>query len=843
MDRPEVLKVVDREFLARPGAADRFLREIRAAARLQHPNIVAAYAAIQAGDLLAFAMEYVPGDDLAKVVRGLAKPLPVRTACLYARQVALGLQHAHEKGMVHRDIKPSNLMLLRDGAKHTVKVLDFGLAKPTGTADAPALGGGSNAPADAGLTGYGKMLGTPDYMAPEQWADAAAATIAVDLYSLGGTLYFLLTGLPPFQARSLAEMRKMHETVEPIPLTVRRPDVPAELAGVVGRLMAKDIRKRYPTPADAAQALVPFVTAPAGPVSRSATVPVAPRVPAAPSPVVPVPATQPPLPAATESLTQSLAPAPEESHDPGPAFSKDPLSVLADPPEPRTRRRKSRGPGRMLAAVVAGVVGLGLLIGLGVGGVFRVKTADGEIVLEGVPADAEVLVDGETVTVTRNGDTATVSAVPAGKHGLKVVRGGSVVWLSDGAVVVGGTPVRVRVDPKGPKAIAKIGETTSNGYKTKFLSEMAAYDTKVTDKFPRPGHTDTGVPIALLGELSPHAVFLHPKPDSFSNATFKLDRKWVTFSARVACINPGYDPATPQTFVVLGDGKEIWKSFPVTRKNQPQDCSISVAGVSELSLRVYCPGWNGYAWATWIEPQLSEEPLPPAAPSVPAADPSAHGFTPLFNDKDLTGWDMANPATIRWTNTNGTIRGANSGYRPGQGGSMFTTRRDYGEFHFRCEVLAGQVNGSWVFFRHNRTEAHGARRGYGVFNPGTSSKDVTDGWGIGSLSEDVFQVGMSKVAPAKVEALGIKPGDWYRLEIIARGDSVRVLVNGTQTVDHTATDPPARRGSIGFSCGMLTNVAFRNVEIKELPSIAPQKPTEVIPSVAGFAPLFNGRDL
>ena len=135
MERPVVVKVVNKELLKKPGATDRFLREIRSAARLHHPNVMATYAAIQEGDLLAFAMEYVPGDDLADTVRSLAakgQRMPVAHACHYIRQAALGLQHVHEKGMVHRDIKPSNLVLVRDGSKHTVKILDFGLAKTRG---------------------------------------------------------------------------------------------------------------------------------------------------------------------------------------------------------------------------------------------------------------------------------------------------------------------------------------------------------------------------------------------------------------------------------------------------------------------------------------------------------------------------------------------------------------------------------------------------------------------------------------------------------------------------------------------------------------------------------------
>jgi serine/threonine protein kinase len=154
--------------LARQGTADRFLREIQAAARLHHPNVVAAYIALQLGDLLVFAMEYVEGDDLAKLVRARG-PLPVINAVYFTYQAAQGLQHAHEHQMIHRDIKPGNLILLRQGKKATIKILDFGLAKVT-----------SEGRLDRTLTQAGQMLGTPDYIAPEQTLDAQKADIRAD---------------------------------------------------------------------------------------------------------------------------------------------------------------------------------------------------------------------------------------------------------------------------------------------------------------------------------------------------------------------------------------------------------------------------------------------------------------------------------------------------------------------------------------------------------------------------------------------------------------------------------------------------------------------------------------
>jgi serine/threonine protein kinase len=258
-----VLKAVSRERLYTPEAVERFLREVRAAARLQHPNVVAAYAAFEAGDLLVLAMEYVAGPDLGQVV-ATNGPLPVATACRYVAQAAAGLQHAYQSGVAHRDVKPSNLLLQPAGpAGPTVKVCDFGLAK--------AITPGSGA---ADLTGAGMLLGTPEYIAPKQAADPATADHRADIYGLGCTLYYLLAGRPPFQAAGLLALLDAHRSRAAVPLDQVRGDVPPALAAVVGRMMAKLPAARYQTPAEVEQALHPFLIPPApaagAPLIRSA---------------------------------------------------------------------------------------------------------------------------------------------------------------------------------------------------------------------------------------------------------------------------------------------------------------------------------------------------------------------------------------------------------------------------------------------------------------------------------------------------------------------------------------------------------------------------------------------
>lgn len=402
MDRIEVLKVANRALLVAPGAAERFLQEIQSAAQLRHPNVVAAYAALEIGPLLVFAMEYVPGEDLDKVVKARG-PLPVVNACYYAYQASLGLQHAHEKGMVHRDIKPHNLILTRDGKKAVVKILDFGLAKVTREKAASEK-------VDDGLTGDGKMLGTPHYIAPEQTRDAARADIRADIYSLGCTLYFLLTGKTPFSG-TLIDVLKAHHDVEARPVHHVRPDVPAEVDAVVAKMMAKEPGERYQTPGEVAKALVPFFKPGRSPgLSQSVAVAAAPSF--------------------TDSRSQrSVPPVPSGSSP----VAKEPVWEVVDDPAPERPKRK---PWVLWAAIIAGALCAGLVLALGAGA-FKVKTKDGTIVLENLPDDAEVFVDGERATVTwGDGKKAEIHVKPGTrkvevkKDGFTVI--GEEVAIKDG---------------------------------------------------------------------------------------------------------------------------------------------------------------------------------------------------------------------------------------------------------------------------------------------------------------------------------------------------------------------------------------------------------------------------
>ena len=243
MARQVAIKAIRSEFVQNEEAISRFQTEVRTAAQLTHPNIVAAHDAEEFEGQHFLVMEYVDGKSLNELVASKG-PLPVMRACNFTLQVARGLRHAHKKNMIHRDIKPSNLMATRSGV---VKILDFGLARATQW----------NSKNDRSTT-TGIMMGTADFVAPEQARDAKSADIRSDLYSLGCTLFFILTGNAPFAGDNRLDKVFAHCN-HPFPdVCTLREDVPLELSQIIQRVCAKDARERFQNPDDLIKALRPF---------------------------------------------------------------------------------------------------------------------------------------------------------------------------------------------------------------------------------------------------------------------------------------------------------------------------------------------------------------------------------------------------------------------------------------------------------------------------------------------------------------------------------------------------------------------------------------------------------
>jgi serine/threonine protein kinase len=245
------VKVLPTALAKDPTSLERFYREARALAALHHPNIVRAYDIDQVDGVHFLVMEYVDGSSLEHITEKNG-PMPLMRAAHYVRQAALGLQHAHESaGIVHRDIKPSHILVDRGGG---VKIIDLGLAR-FACDEQPVV-----------TTKYDDMvLGTPEYMASEQAIDPHSVDIRADIYSLGATFYFCLTGYTPFAEGRAPQKLIWHETRRPEPIRQLRPKVPEGLLELIERMMANDPAQRPHTPQEVADALAPYTTELIGP--------------------------------------------------------------------------------------------------------------------------------------------------------------------------------------------------------------------------------------------------------------------------------------------------------------------------------------------------------------------------------------------------------------------------------------------------------------------------------------------------------------------------------------------------------------------------------------------------
>jgi serine/threonine protein kinase len=433
LEKVVAIKVLPADRLQDPAAVARFRREMKVVGQLDHPHLVHAFDAGEVDGRHFLAMEYVQGLDLSTLARRHG-PLRVADACELVRQAALGLQAAHERGLVHRDIKPANLMLAQmrnaefgmrneEGQNPSpnsafripnsafVKVLDLGLALLHDDA-------GQLEPRD--LTSTGQFMGTVDYMAPEQAGDSHGVDIKADIYSLGATLYKLLTGEAPFAGPkypTLISKMMALANESPAPLRQKRHDAPAELEAVLARMLHREAGKRYAAPAEVAAALAPFCAG-ADPAAlllsvadslRKSERPQAERVPHT--------GDSPPATISTAPVSSQLA---DSQIDRSPHAPREvPVGRASDPSVPlretgqrpvlRRSHHAERDAYKRYQRILAGVAAV-LLVVLGV--FLIVRTPNGEVIVElgeGVKAE-EVKIE-----ISGDGDRASPTSRTAGR--------------------------------------------------------------------------------------------------------------------------------------------------------------------------------------------------------------------------------------------------------------------------------------------------------------------------------------------------------------------------------------------------------------------------------------------
>lgn len=397
MKRVVAIKMLPAKTVKDPAALARFQREVEAAAKLRHPNIVAADDADEAGGVHFLVMEYVEGADLSAMIKKNG-PCPVSNAVNYILQAAKGLEFAHRKGVIHRDIKPGNLLLDTEG---TVKILDMGLARLESTGDTPG---------QAELTGTGAVMGTVDYMAPEQALSTKHADARADIYSLGCTLYYLLSGKPVYEGETLMARLLAHRE-QPIPsLRAVQPSVSPQLEAIFCKMMAKKIEERYQTMAEVVADLERCAS---GQTMRPQ------------SPGVNI----------DDDVLTFLKDIPlhpsHTTHKPKPTKKTEPAKAEAKLKGIDNRTKK-------FALIGAGILGALVLLALVI---ISMRTKEGTLVVEVNQPDAvvQVLNEAGKIEITQPGGKGKISiAVDPGKHRLRVEKEGFQFFAQDFSIESGG---------------------------------------------------------------------------------------------------------------------------------------------------------------------------------------------------------------------------------------------------------------------------------------------------------------------------------------------------------------------------------------------------------------------
>jgi serine/threonine protein kinase len=652
LDREVAIKLPRAETLGSTPDRERFLREARAAATVQHPNVCPVYEAGQDGGRMYIVMALIVGKSLATLLKGRKGSLPQKQAVLIARKLALALDAAHQKGIVHRDLKPANVMF--DTDRKEVVVMDFGLARRT-------------AVKEADLTESGMILGTPAYMAPEQARGASRAVgPAADIYALGAILYEMLSGRRPFVG-TVGEVIGQILHVQPQPPSKLRPDLDPRLEAVCLKAMAKDPAARYASMKEFANALGACLKSSVG--------------------------------SATGSPPAREAAAVSETAD----ESKGLQDIFAALSAERKRTaaaieaavRKHRTPW-WVWAVSSGFAGLVAVLGI----IFFARTPTATVLI-----NLDVDLNDKSLTFNLDGKSmpaeklAVPVELPVGEHDLVVYRGEAVIrkfrfTVSKDAgprVNVTEIPVAPSPPPPGHGKDPRFLEWNKKVW-TKLLPESGRLDTRLlsqapsamspTDKvraIPRVATLTDGVLQLFDGrQYSPEGVMARDavvrvkmrRAGGHAMVTIRQDAntdgygvdwsdaglvsigkiqqgRWFELAKVQVLIPP--EEFAPLAVAAIGDRlsvfvdeKEVWSGTDTTYRG---------AGTSLHSAPIVQPNSNS-PYKDWSRCSFKEYEIL----DVTDYETGASGFSPIFNGKDLTGWGVADDKAHLWTVVDGVLR-------------------------------------------------------------------------------------------------------------------------------------------------------------------------------------------
>ncbi|MEM9411254.1 MAG: serine/threonine-protein kinase, partial [Planctomycetota bacterium] len=671
--------------------------------------------------------------------------LPIHVACRIAIDVCEGLQHAMGEGLVHRDIKPSNVMLYKSGGSIKAKILDFGLARL------------ANADHEEGLTQQGTLLGTLEYIAPEQCLNAKDADIRSDIYSLGCTLYHMLLGHPPFTGTH-GELVLAHSQKIPPTVNLVRTDVPAELGDVVAKMLAKQPARRFATPQDVIEAFKPFLSRKVNqPESlqlglstaqdtksqiaesmRDTSVEVRNKESQTPSIVVgEVPKA---IPIARPNVKA--------------AVSENPISI-----ESRTSpsRKKTN---RKIWAIVGSMFGA-LILGAVLFGIIKIRTANGTIVIENLPEDAIVLVDGETVEIEWEGQQATITAKPGSRQLEFATKDGTTVE-GQSVAVARNDKTKIRIKIVSNEVEPKVAE-----------KKQAPADGQPTEKEVSP----------LKIAAQPMEDTLAAEPDveetSKSSPTNLAMSDDASDKTNEAPIKSDLDPAGTEAGVVT-DG-----IVGLTSNESQESTEGSQRNDSEFTQL-----WDGESTAAFSE---SADTIM----SVNDGNIELSGSFPVFETGKI---DFRNFHLRMSVLIDGSGKGSDRN----------------GHWFLRGRHTSDAWKGYSFSYGGNKNGSLSGRIIDGVGDV----MIVTEGrpyFTDGTIHLDKGQTAAgASVSGPDVPAL--ERDTWHDVEFIAYGDSIEMLVNGELV--SLLKDPLNRlkKGSIVFKAKDKTKVLFRRFEVLELGS-------------------------